>query len=198
MSSPVPRRNRAVILVIALLSFVPFALAWYLTRHPELLGATSNYGHLVTPARPLDFAELTARPLNPAAAPAELKGRWVLLQVAAGPCRERCAETLHKTRQVRLMTNKEIPRIRRLLLVPEGAPAGDYAAQLEADPTLAAAGASPPLLASLTEALGRPPDDGTVLLLDPLANLVLWYDPGFDPYGLLKDLKHLLRASQIG
>jgi hypothetical protein len=37
-----------------------------------------------------------------------------------------------------------------------------------------------------------------VILMDPLGNAILWYDGGFDPYGLLKDLKHLLRASQIG
>jgi hypothetical protein len=63
---------------------------------------------------------------------------------------------------------------------------------------LLAAGASGELLRTLAEALGRPPADGMVFLLDPLGNLVLWYQDGFDPYGLLKDLKHLLKASQIG
>jgi hypothetical protein len=37
-----------------------------------------------------------------------------------------------------------------------------------------------------------------VFLIDPLGNLMLWYENGFDPYDLDKDLKHLLRASQIG
>jgi hypothetical protein len=40
-------------------------------------------------------------------------------------------------------------------------------------------------------------DDG-LILMDPLGNLILHYDSGFDPYRLIKDLQHLLKASRIG
>lgn len=191
-------RNFAVIALIALISIVPMALAWYYARHPELVSRTSNYGTLIVPPRPLDGTELLARPVGPASRLAEIKGRWVLVQVASGGCGESCRETLHKTHQIRLMLNKEIPRVRRLLLVPAGSAVAGADALLEEDEALAMAEVPETLIRTLAEALGKPPAEDMVLLMDPLANVILWYGPGFDPYGMVKDLKHLLRASQIG
>jgi hypothetical protein len=191
-------RSRALIIVIALISIIPFGLAWYYARHPELIGKTSNYGTLILPPRQLDYAQLFARPVSPPESLSEIKGRWVLLHVAAGPCRDACAEALYKTHQVRLMLNKEIPRIRRLLLVPPGASAADSEALLKNDGDLLITGAPEPLLQILTTALGKPPGESMAMLMDPHANVILWYEAGFDPYKMLKDLKHLLKASQIG
>jgi hypothetical protein len=40
--------------------------------------------------------------------------------------------------------------------------------------------------------------DGMLFLIDPLGNIMMQYEPGFDPYKVKNDLMHLLRASQIG
>lgn len=40
--------------------------------------------------------------------------------------------------------------------------------------------------------------DGMLLLIDPLGNIMMQYDSGFDPYKVKNDLMHLLKASQIG
>jgi hypothetical protein len=40
--------------------------------------------------------------------------------------------------------------------------------------------------------------DGLLFLIDPLGNIMMQYEPGFDPYKVKNDLMHLLRASQIG
>lgn len=195
----IQRRNQRTILLIALICFLPFAAAWYLARHPQwVLDDLGNYGHLVTPVVPLDYRELLREPLTASATLEQLKGRWILLTVAPGACAEECRQNLYKTRQIRLMLNKEIPRVRRLLLLAERgvfAGLGDWLAQ---DETLAVAGLSPELLAKLQKTLGAAPQPGQILLLDPLANWMMYYDPGSDPYGIVKDLKHLLRASQIG
>lgn len=201
-----PRRSRAKIIVIALISIVPFVLAWILVGHPEWMGGkTTNYGTLVTPARPVDYAQLFAHPISPPERLPEIKGRWVFLHVGAGACPEPCADalyksydSLYKTRQVRLMLNKEIPRVKRMLLLPPGSSAANYEALKQNDEDLLLANASESLIQIFTAALGQPPREGMVLLLDPLGNLVLWYAPGFDPYRMDKDLKLLLRASQIG
>lgn len=187
-----------MILAVALTAIVPFALAWYYAQHPEFIEKTSNYGTLIVPPRTLDYAALFAQPAFPAESWSDIKGRWVLLHVASGPCGPACAETLYKTHQARLMLNKEIPRVKRLLLVPPGTPAEETDALLKKDDALAITAAPAPLLKTVAEALGRPPTENMVILLDPLGNTVLWYDGGFDPYGLVKDLKHLLKASQIG
>lgn len=191
------RRNRLMLLLIALISVIPFVLAWLYLQHPQWASGHSNYGHLITPARPLAYEELL-RPDAPGAAPlAPLKGRWILLQVATGEeCNAACRNSLQLTHQIRLLLNKDITRVRRLLLrtVPGGAPVEGF----EQDEDLRYGQLSEALLARLTEAVGHPPEDGTVMLIDPFANLMMWYGRDFDPYGVLKDLKHLLRYSQIG
>ena len=190
-------RSRAIVIIIALVSIVPFGLAWYYANHPELIEKTSNYGMLIQPAQQLDVARILAQPLRPQNGLERIKGRWLLLQVATGPCVQECAETLHKTHQGWLMLNKEMPRVQRLLLASPESKAAESDA-VRNDDALLTAGLTQPVLQALTRAMGKPPGDGMVILVDPFANLVLWYDAGFDPYKMVKDLKHLLKASQIG
>lgn len=193
-----PRFNsRAMIVLIALISVVPFGLAWYYAQHPELIDKTSNYGTLILPARQIDHARLVADQTGGGDILGGIKGRWILLHVLTGPCAESCAEALHKTHQGWLMLNKEMPRVQRLLLALPAAQMRDVPEILH-DDALLVAGLTPQVLQALTSAIGKPPGEGVVILLDPLGNLVLWYDTGFDPYKLVKDLKHLLKASQIG
>jgi hypothetical protein len=200
-SSSQLRRNRVTIIGIILICFIPFSFAWYLAKHPEWVKTRpkDNYGHLIDPARPLEYAELTGIPITPAETLNELKGHWILLQVSSTPsCSDLCRETAYKTGQLRLMLNKELSRVRRLLLMP-GAPGEPALGGLEeSDPTLLAAGLSEPLLARLREAVGGPLTDGMVLLVDPFANVMMWYPAGFDPRRALRDLQRLLRISQIG
>jgi hypothetical protein len=40
--------------------------------------------------------------------------------------------------------------------------------------------------------------DGMLFLIDPLGNIMMQYEAGFDPYKVKNDLTHLLRISQIG
>lgn len=194
-------RNRMIVLLIFLISVVPFGLAWYLAKNPQLLEdrKKSNYGHLITPPRTSDYAELSQTPLGAAENLPEAKGHWIMLQIEEGAaCSRLCRETAQKTGQIRLMLNKEISRVRRLLLVAGPADAAAAEELARQDPTLLMAGLSPALRQKLQEATGVALTEGMVILLDPQANLMMWYESGFDPYGLLRDLQRLLRISQIG
>lgn len=192
------RQGRLLVLIIALVSVIPFGTAWYYAQHPELVEKTSNYGTLVTPVRTLDRDLLLSSHIPGVPGDLEqLRGRWLWVQIARKPCTDACAESLHKTHQEWLMLNKEMSRVRRLLLVsPDAATLASVAALK--DETLLVGELKPSLLAELTAAVGTAPDDGVVILIDPQANLVLWYGKGFDPYLMVKDIKHLLKVSQIG
>jgi hypothetical protein len=191
-------RNRALIIFIALISIIPFGLAWYYAKNPQLITKRSNYGSLIQPPSPIDYGELLAHPVRGSELLSEIKGRWVMLHVIPDRCGDPCAETIHKTKQIRLMLNKEIPRVRRLLLLGNDSAAADLAPVLNDDETLLVAVTSGALSQKLAAAVGKPLTEDMVILIDPFGNAALWYDSGFDPYGMLKDLKHLLRASQIG
>lgn len=54
------------------------------------------------------------------------------------------------------------------------------------------------LLKKITDLRSGNIPDGMLLLIDPLGNIMMQYEPGFDPYKVKNDLMHLLRASQIG
>jgi len=54
------------------------------------------------------------------------------------------------------------------------------------------------LAAKIKKLLGSGVQEGQILLMDPLGNLMMQYKSGFDPYEIKRDLKKLLRISQIG
>ncbi|MFO1418222.1 MAG: hypothetical protein U1E83_06085 [Methylotetracoccus sp.] len=199
MNAPNPRtsRNRWMLLLIASLSLIPFLLAWVYASHPELIGRRSNYGHLIDPALPIDYARLLGPP-DGSGVQAEIKGRWVLLQVETnGDCGDACRQSLHATHQIRLMLNKDLPRVRRLVIIGNQG-SGPVLGDRPDDPDLLRAQVDADRTRELTHVIGGDGSDGALILLDPFGNAMMWYPPGFDPYGVLKDLKHLLRTSQIG
>ena len=194
------RRQRRLLIGLALLFIAPLALAFYLyyghgTWHP---GGRVNVGQLIEPPRPLPPLAL---PLagSGSTEPNFLKGKWTFLYVGSGPCAEDCRARLYDTRQVRLALDRDMNRVQRVFIAD-----GDCcdAQFLQAHPgliTIRADVAAAPLLALLP---GR--DTGStagaqpVYLIDPLGNLMMSYAPDVKPKGMLQDLKRLLRLSSIG
>ncbi len=194
-------RNRLMVLSIALICIIPFSFAWYLAKNPQLVKdrQKTNYGHLITPARTIGYELFFQSPVAGVENLPEIKGHWVMVQIVNSPvCDQGCRETLQKTEKVRLLMSKDIPRVRRLLLLPpEGVT--DLTAEIaNLYPTLLMTGISVEMRQRLQEAVGGPLKDGMVLLLDPMSNVMMWYEPGADPFGILRDMQRLLRISQIG
>lgn len=199
-AAPSNFRGRLLIIAVALLTFGPFTLAWYMAKHPEWLGKTSNYGELITPPLPIGFGDLQADPASADVTLAELKGRWVLVHmVHQGRCEEICLEALHRGKQVWLRLNKDLPRVRRLLITTDNSlDAATAVAVRRDDGTLLVAQAAAGLQQLLRLQAGSAGPDATVWLIDPLGNLMMRYPLDYDSHGLLRDLQHLLKVSQSG
>lgn len=190
-----------MILLIAMISFVPFGLAWYFAQHPELVRERHrvNRGNLIDPARPQDYTEFLQHPITPADTLPEIKGHWVMVQVNVGSnCDQDCRQTAYKTGQIRLMLNKEISRVRRLMMIKAPTDRAALTDLSRSDPTLLMSELDEALKRKFEEATGVALTDGMLILMDPFANVMMWYPAGFDPYDVLKDLQRLLRISQIG
>jgi hypothetical protein len=195
-------RSRWTLVGVGALFVGPLLLAWMLfgTRELWWSGATGNYGELVTPARPVQLrglATFTHDPLDERL----LQGHWTLVILGHDPRDARCRESLYITRQVRTALEKDQSRIQRLLVLTKWPPAAVRAELARIDPALVVATASAGSLARIREELAPGTDEavqGFVYLVDPLGNLMMRYPEGADGKRMLKDLRRLLKVSQIG
>jgi len=199
------RRGRLKLGLLALFFAAPFVLAWLAWRFDWASGATSNYGELITPARPVAGAPLE-----------RLRGKWVLVSFDAGACDAYCERKLYFMRQVRRAQGKNQDRVARLWLVtgggrPHPEVRGPIALVGErllgrrqdvrgADDALEAFRVEHPApagaLAARFPAAVAVADH--IYVIDPLGNLMMRYPREPDPSRMLKDLQRLLRVAGFG
>ncbi len=192
-------KNHILILVIFGMSVIPFLIAWGLKENPQLLNGQTNKGQLITPPLTTERGDLSGFDRFSSDNMSELSGHWLLVNIIPNSdCNEACIEAIHKTKQLRLMLNKELTRTRRVALVLKNVAPETADKWWQDDPTLLRMKASDALIKKMTEIKQGTIPDGMLLLMDPLGNLMMQYEPGFNPYDVKSDLMHLLRISQIG
>ncbi len=172
--------------------FVMPVAAAYLAYFGWRPAGHANYGDLlkVVPLQQTAGTALDGRPFSLDA----LRGKWVMVHVGAPRCDAACAQQLYLMRQTRIAQGKEQSRVERLwVLTGAGAPA---ATLLQEHPGLhvwrpenVAFVAQFPAVRDRTE---------HIYLVDPLGNLMLRFPARVDAKRMMKDLKLLLKASQIG
>lgn len=192
-------KNHLLILAIFAMSVIPFLIAWGLKENPRLLKGQTNNGQLITPPLTTERSDLAGFDQFSADNMTELSGHWLLVNVIPNNgCNEACVEAIHKTKQIRLMLNKELTRTRRAVMVLKDVAPETASKWWEDDQTLLKVKPNEALVKKLSLLRQGNIPDGMLLLMDPLGNLMMQYEPGFDPYDVKSDLMHLLRISQIG
>ena len=197
------RRQRRLLIGLALLFFAPLGLSFYLYYSPAgwRPGNRVNHGDLIDPPRPLpDLTLPIARGTKGASYPGlALKGKWTLMYVGAGGCTALCRSQLYETRQVRIALNRDMDRVQRMFVaLGECCDWQLLDAQHPDLVTVSATGAGP-LIGLLPSFNGiAPAAADRIYLIDPLGNLMMSYAPGAPPKGLLTDLKRLLGLSHVG
>lgn len=193
------RRQLVMLITLFLLPPITAYLAWqYVSEYG--VGATTNNGTLVTPPRPLDLDALRVLDTESGPEAEKLKGRWVYVMYLHGDCGQACQRQLYVTRQTRIGVNKDIPRVRRLLITdqPLGAAFLESLHREHAD-----------LIVSVLDGVGQSwqaqfsgdgfqPNGDQFFLIDPLGNLMMYYPTDVEPKSLLRDLQKLLKTSQVG
>jgi len=191
-------RSRATLVLLATLFFAPFIAAWVIyTYFPSFRpDGTTNYGTLVSPARPLPEFLLHNADGTPAS---ELfHEKWSLVYLGTDFCDDACEARLILIRQVRLALGKDLSRLVRVYIAP------DQAALSQAEVRLGPAHPGLKLVRDDGEAGHRASEFFTgadahgVYLVDPNGNWLMLYTGNLEPKPLLGDLKKLLRLSSIG
>lgn len=192
------RRGRWQFLLILALFVVPLlgAVAWYALA-PGAVPAPAVHGTLIHPAQPLEAFELAiTEDGDEAFALDDLRGRWTLLHVIDRDCTATCGERLYYTRQIRAALGRDRQRVQRVVLAPAGERTPGLAPLLAEHPQLRVVRAA--VRGPLQRQLPADLDAATVLLIDPLGNLMMRFDPNVEPDGILEDLEKLLKLSQVG
>ena len=195
------RRSRIQLVLIFALFLLPPVSAWVAWKYlgEQGVGATTNAGSLISPARPLSplgLAGSGGMPMDDG----ELRGRWTYVMFAPSDCAERCQQQLYITRQVRLAMSKDIPRVQRLLVLDQAPPA-TLVQQLGSDHAdlhwgVRGERSTTPLREFSGD--GFAADGAHFFLVDPLGNLMMHYSLDVPAKGMIRDLQKLLKISQVG
>lgn len=183
--------SRGKFLLLIGVFVVPVIAAWiaYFGWRPA---AHSNYGTLlnVTPLAHMTGVSVDGQPYDLAA----LRGKWVMVHLGGGSCDAACRQQLYLMRQTRIAQGKAQSRIERLWVVDDAAQP-DASLLAEHPGLLVWRPADAAFVAQFPAGDARA---SHIYLLDPLGNVMLRFPANPDPKRMMKDLKLLLKASQIG
>lgn len=194
--------QRLKMLLIFLLFAAPVIAAWVWNANIERWRptTTTNYGELITPARPLgelNVPQLDGKPL----AKDFLRGKWTLVYIGPAACDRDCQQNLYVMRQVRLALNEKMDRVQRLWIISDAQPAPRLRALLSDHPGLAVVRPTATERTALLDNFRSPaagPVENRIYIVDPLGNLMMRYPARVDAKGVLKDIQRLLLTSWVG
>lgn len=184
LPAPRPSGLPTLLLIVGLL-VLPFVIAtglffggWQPTR-------TLQHGQLLTPPPALPASGLVDIYGQPVAT-AGLHGKWLLVLSLDGSCATECAARLDELRRIQVSLNKEMGRLRRVVLAPDSS-----------DPALVEAARRQPdllLFAAPAQWLGLPTGNSYRLhIVDPLGRRVIDYPAAVGGKELRFDLERLLK-----
>lgn len=200
MPLPPKRSNRTLWVLVAVCAF-PYLGGWlyyqYMDKLP--LPKTTNYGMLVSPVRAIGDLPLQSHD-GTTFNTADLRGSWVLVTVAASSCTALCQKNIYLLRQVRQAMGNERRRVERLLLLTDTSQLAALQLPLKEHAGIRVAIGPAESLQTLQTQLQHPnpvAQDG-LYIIDPLGNVMMSYPPDFNGELIIKDLRRLLKVSQVG
>lgn len=196
--------SRQALVLLALMFMAPTFVAWIMHNtgeegwRPE---GTTNQGVLIHPARLLTlpveiFVGETS--LND-----HLKGFWTLVYIGDSDCDAVCRENLYKMRQVRIAQNDKMNRVQRLFIVKTDNVPEELSGFLEQEhPKMAVVTVDAAQMAEISPLFEMDAklvvNADRIYVVDPLGNLMMYYEADAAAGGMFKDLKKLLKYSKIG
>ena len=175
--------SRKRFIALLLIAFVPMFIAYATFFHfPDWAPTgTTNQGELVTPS--VDGTTMSEELAN--------FSTWVLIQPIEGGCGDQCRQMLYLSRQVVTGLGKDANRVQRVVLIST-----DTAELME---HLGVEHPDVKVVTGMTTIKRVATGDGPVLLLmDPNHNVMMLYSLDKAGKPMLRDLKHLLKISNIG
>ena len=184
------RTNRRTLILLLVLMGAPI-IASYALYFWEVRPTSINYGEL------LEVKPLTGNALNQSSntifRTRDLRGKWALISVDSGKCDEYCRKKLYYMRQVRLVQNAEKNRIERVWFIDDAeTPDAEIATDYEGMQLINAKDSD-----LLKQIPAKDSQRDHIYLIDPIGNLMMRFPKNADPALMAKDIKRLLKVSQL-
>lgn len=212
-------RSKLKLAFLLLIAFVPITMATFAfraaTESGGFGGGTVNKGNLILP--PADITDLQMQ--NASGAPLftsfeefiETLEReedyeaqpWLMVYINAGECETACRERIHLLRQMHATLGKNTQRVRRYYLHADAQPiAPSTAEHFRAEfPSMGIAYTDAESLRQRLAEKGVELDFNTetyVFFVDPVGNVMMYYDTSHPIEDIKTDLDRLLRHSSLG
>ena len=192
-----PRTKLALIMTLfALPTLASFAAFYWLPPTK-----TNNYGELISPTINLPQVSVNMIDGSDAAqgtGDQGLRGKWLIVTRDSGACASACEQKLFAMRQTRLIVGREMDRVVRVVLIDDDAkPPEELIRRYQGTAWISAKAL--PWLAKLPIPQGEANNGRAFFFaVDPLGNIFMRYGADADTKLIAKDLRQVLKASQIG
>lgn len=211
-------RNKLKLAFLLFIAFVPITLATITYRNAVEsggFGSTVNKGILILP--PADITDLAMtdaigiplfKSFEEVIAQIEndddyAPQPWLMVFVTANTCDTVCRERIHLLRQMHITLNEDMPRVRRYYLNATGASLPKETADFFRDefPSMGIAqGDKSKILENLAKSnvILDLENNNYVFFVDPVGNVMMYYEPHHPIQDIKADLEKLLGLSSLG
>ena len=188
--------GRIKFLLIVFIFTVPFVISYYLSKdyHAGRELQTSNYGSFINPIVELSestFDDYSGENLNVN----QHLTKWSLIYRMPKNCSQMCSDEIYLIRQVNIALGKDMNRLERVIVLNQTIPSSEVGDLVIKYPKAIVVKNNS---STFINEINKITDRHVLLLTDPLGNVILGYDEGFEGKKLLKDIKKLLKLSKIG
>jgi len=196
----VKKKSNTTLWVMVILFGLPYVAAYYYYfNRADMDLVTSNYGTIITPARPIPDANLVKLD-NSKFKLSSLKGKWVLFSVGSSSCKKDCVDNLYKIRQIKKAVGQEYKRITKLFFLKDKTNIESFKLLLKEYPDM---DVIIPSGNNYNNYLSNFLHEGveledSIFIIDPIGNYMMAYPKGADASKILKDIERLLKVSKIG
>jgi len=211
-------RTKLKLAFLLLIAFVPITMATFAFRAANESGffsGTVNNGNFILP--PADIADLDMRNdrgelifrsfeeiLTQLENDDDYESQpWMMVYINAGACEEACRERIFYLRQLHIALGKNTQRVRRYYLHASDAPIPQDTANYfrEEFPSMGIAYTDANLVQQQLAAKGVTVDlstDTYVFFVDPVGNVMMYYDKSHTTKDIKSDLDRFLKYSSLG
>lgn len=199
-----PRKVKPL-LVLGLLFVVfmgPMLFAWGMYKRADNVSFNyMNHGELVLPPVPVEDLHLTDLRDHQAYPMTKIAGKWSVAYLLPDICSEYCHQNLYNIRQVHTALGKDANRVQRMVwfLPHQNNQVNSFIDETYPDvaQTTLYEDSFKLYLDPLVDSTERV-EMGAFYIIDPVGNIMMAYAGDMPPKSIMKDLKRLLKVSQIG